>query len=98
MDPFLGFLGPLILMIKVLVTAYCLTGTTATGTYVHPGTVATDPSVIRLGRHMYVPGYGRGHAEDTGGAIKGRHIDVWMSSCSAARTWGRRWRRIRVFH
>jgi 3D (Asp-Asp-Asp) domain-containing protein len=70
--------------LRVLRTAYCLRGHTATGTYVHPGTVAVDPRIIRLGSRMYIPGYGRGRAEDTGSAVKGYHIDVWMSSCSAA--------------
>lgn len=84
------------MILTVLVTAYCLIGTTATGTHVHPGTVAVDPRIIRLGRHMYVPGYGRGHAEDTGSAVKGHHIDVWMRSCAAARRWGTRYRKIKV--
>jgi 3D (Asp-Asp-Asp) domain-containing protein len=70
--------------IRVLKTAYCLRGHTASGRYVHPGTVAVDPRIIRMGSRMYIPGYGRGIAEDTGSAIKGYHIDVWMSSCSAA--------------
>ena len=80
--------------LTVLATAYCLTGTTATGSYVHPGTVAVDPRVIRLGSHLRIPGYGYGHAEDTGAAIKGRRIDVWFSSCYRARLWGVR--RLRV--
>ena len=71
-------------------TAYCLKGRTATGTYVFPGTVAVDPRVIPLYTRMYIPGYGFGVALDTGGAIKGRRIDVWFSSCSRAITWGYR--------
>lgn len=70
--------------IRVLVTSYCLRGHTATGTLVHPGTVAVDPSLIRLGSRLYVPRYGSGRAEDTGGMIRGAHIDTWMSSCAAA--------------
>ncbi len=50
-------------------------GTTATGTTVQKGTVAVDPSVIPLGTRMYIPGYGDGVAEDTGGAIIGNIID-----------------------
>jgi 3D (Asp-Asp-Asp) domain-containing protein len=61
---------------------------------VHPGTVAVDPQVVRLGSHLWIPGYGRGHAEDTGGVIHGFHIDLWMGSCVAARRWGVR--RLRV--
>ncbi len=40
------------------------------------GVIAVDPRVINLGTKMYVPGYGFGTAADTGGAIKGRHIDL----------------------
>jgi 3D (Asp-Asp-Asp) domain-containing protein len=51
-------------------------GVTATGTTVQKGTVAVDPSVIPLGTRMYIPGYGYGVAEDTGGAIIGNIIDL----------------------
>lgn len=68
----------------MLQTAYCLTGHTFSGTRPHWGTVAVDPNVIRLGTWMHVPGYGRARAEDTGGAIKGYHIDVWVPSCAQA--------------
>ena len=51
-------------------------GMTATGTTVQKGTVAVDPSVIPLGTRMYIPGYGEGVAEDTGGAIIGNIIDL----------------------
>lgn len=78
----------------VLVTAYCLSGTTASGVPVQPGAVAVDPRVIPMYSHLRIPGYGRGRALDTGSAVKGRHIDVWMRSCSAARRWGVR--RVRI--
>jgi 3D (Asp-Asp-Asp) domain-containing protein/peptidoglycan hydrolase CwlO-like protein len=68
----------------VLVTGYCLTGTTATGLPVGPGIVAVDPSVIPLGTRMTIPGYGEGVAADVGGGVQGAHIDVWMASCSDA--------------
>ena len=51
-------------------------GTTATGTVVRKGTVAVDPRVIPLGTRMYIPGYGYGIAEDTGGAVVGNIIDL----------------------
>ena len=70
-------------------TSYCLTGTTATGTQAGPGSIAVDPTVIRLGSHLYVPGYGYGYAVDTGGAIKGTIVDLWLT-CDAAVRWGRR--------
>jgi 3D (Asp-Asp-Asp) domain-containing protein len=65
-------------------TAYCLSGHTRTGTTVHHGTIATDPGVIPLGSKVFVPGYGWGKAEDTGSAINGLHIDVWMKNCDEA--------------
>ncbi len=51
-------------------------GITRTGTGVYKGIIATDPTVIPLGTHMYVPGYGYGIAADTGGGVKGAHIDL----------------------
>lgn len=84
------------MILAVLATAYCLHGTTATGTWTRPGTIAVDPRVIPLGSVVYVPGYGRAIARDTGSAIKGARIDVWLSSCSRARSWGVRRLRIRV--
>lgn len=73
---------------EFVATAYCLNGTTATGHWTRPGTVAVDPRVIRLGSRVHVSGYGHGWARDTGSAIKGYRIDVWMGSCTAARRWG----------
>ncbi|MEX0683588.1 MAG: ubiquitin-like domain-containing protein [Dehalococcoidia bacterium] len=51
-------------------------GITATGTTVYKGIIATDPTVIPLGTRMFVPGYGYGIAADTGGGVKGAHIDL----------------------
>jgi 3D (Asp-Asp-Asp) domain-containing protein len=80
----------------VIVTAYCLTGVTASGAPAGPGVVAVDPSVIPLGARVHVPDWGDGRALDTGGAIRGLHVDVWMSSCQAARDWGVRRRVVTV--
>ena len=80
----------------VIASAYCVSGITATGTPVHPGTVAVDPRVIPLRSRLLIPGYGRGVALDTGGSIKGNRIDLWMGECSAARRWGVRRVRIHV--
>jgi 3D (Asp-Asp-Asp) domain-containing protein len=71
------------------VTSYCLTGTTFTGTQAGPGSIAVDPSVIKLGSHLYVEGYGFGWAVDTGGGIHGDAVDIWKT-CDAAIAWGRR--------
>ena len=58
--------------ITVSATGYSLSGTTATGLQVGYGVVAVDPSVIPLGTHMTIPGYGEAVAADTGGAVSGR--------------------------
>jgi len=50
--------------------------TTATGTILTHGTCAVDPKVIPLGTYFYVPNYGLCHAEDTGGAVKVKKIDL----------------------
>ena len=51
-------------------------GITRTGKRAGYGIIAVDPSVIPFGTSIYVPGYGIGVAEDTGGSIIGRHLDV----------------------
>lgn len=84
------------MILVVLATAFCLSGTTATGTHVAPGTIAVDPRVIPLHSRLVIPGYGRGVALDTGSAVKGAHIDVWFSSCARAIQWGARHIRITV--
>ncbi|MEW6226501.1 MAG: peptidoglycan DD-metalloendopeptidase family protein [Bacillota bacterium] len=72
-------------------------GITATGTRAHHGTVAVDPSVIPLGMKMYIPGYGYGVAEDTGGAIKGNRIDLFFDDVDEALQWGRKTVAVRLF-
>lgn len=66
--------------------------TTATGTKVHVGTIAVDPTVIPYGTKMYIVScdgkivYGEGTAEDCGPAIKNDRIDVFyhtFAECSA---------------
>lgn len=85
------------MILQVIATAYCLMGTTASGTQVAPGTIAVDPRLIPMHSIIHVPVYGRGRALDTGSAIKGSRIDVWMNSCSAARQWGVKRLTIRVW-
>lgn len=76
--------------ITVSATGYALPGHTATGLPVGWGVVAVDPSVIPLGTHMTIPGYGEAVAADTGGAIVGSTIDLWFPSTAQATAWGRR--------
>lgn len=77
-------------------TAYCVgcSGTTATGQDLRSNpnqkVIAVDPTVIPLGSKVWVEGYGTAIAGDTGGAIKGNKIDVFIPSQSAALEWGRK--------
>jgi 3D (Asp-Asp-Asp) domain-containing protein len=43
-------------------------------------TIAVDPSVIPLGSRVYIDGYGLFVAEDTGSAIKGQAVDIYLNS------------------
>ena len=77
-------------VLTVVATGYSLPGTTATGLPVGWGVAAVDPSIIPLGTHMNVPGYGDAVAADTGGAVVGNTIDLWFPSVAQANAWGRR--------
>jgi 3D (Asp-Asp-Asp) domain-containing protein len=70
--------------------AYHLPGHTASGLPVGMGVIAVDPTVIPLGTRVFVPGYGPAVAADTGSAIKGLIIDLWMPTTAQAQAWGRR--------
>lgn len=61
--------------------------TTAIGMRAGKGVIAVDPKVIKLRSRVYIPGYGKAVAGDTGGAIKGKIIDLGFED---ARTSG--WR------
>ncbi len=77
-------------LLTVVATGYDLPGRTSTGLPVGWGIVAVDPSVIPLGTHIVIPGYGEAVAADTGGAIVGSTIDLWFPSAAQAYAWGRR--------
>lgn len=75
----------------VSATAYTHTGNrTASGTVARVGVIAVDPKIIPMGTKVYVEGYGYAVAEDTGGAIKGSKIDVFMDTKAECINWGRR--------
>jgi peptidoglycan DL-endopeptidase CwlO len=76
--------------ITVTATGYSLGGATATGIPTGWGVAAVDPSVIPLGTHLTIPGYGEAVAADTGGSIVGATIDLWFPSEAQAGAWGRR--------
>lgn len=75
-------------------TAYCegCSGITANGTDIRSNpnlkVIAVDPRVIPLGTRVWVEGYGEAIAADTGGAIKGNKIDVFIPTEGQARQWG----------
>jgi 3D (Asp-Asp-Asp) domain-containing protein len=56
--------------------------------------IAVDPGLIPLGSHVYIPAYrhlGGGWfiAQDTGGAIRGRHVDVYRPAPASPDDLGR---------
>ncbi|MBT2571554.1 G5 and 3D domain-containing protein [Planococcus sp. ISL-110] len=85
-------------------TASCTgcSGITATGINLHanPGlkVIAVDPSVIPLGSKVWVEGYGNAIAGDTGGAIKGNKIDLFMANKSDALSFGRKQVKVRILN
>jgi len=62
-------------------------GITRLGWRATKGIIAVDPAVIPLRANMYVPGYGVGVAGDTGGAIRGRRIDLCYDEHNLAFWW-----------
>lgn len=74
-------------------TAYCLKGRMANGSGVRRGVVAADPRVLPLGTRIQLNAgsySGTYVVADTGGAVKGRILDIWVPSCSEAMRFGRR--------
>ena len=66
------------------------TGHTSVGLWPKRGIVAVDPRVIPYYTKLYIPGYGTAIAGDTGGAIVGTRIDLFMDSLHECYQWGRR--------
>ena len=84
--------------IKMLATSYSAAtsgkardhpeyGITRTGMQAGYGIVAVDPGVVDLRSQVYVPGYGRAIAGDTGGAILGKHIDLGFADDEPLPLW-----------
>lgn len=86
-------------------TAYCpcskccgkwANGITSTGTTATQGrTIAVDPKVIPYGTKVLI-GENEYIAEDCGGAIKGKRIDVYFDSHADALKFGRQVREIQI--
>lgn len=63
-------------------------GLTASGMKAKKGVVAVDTSVIPFGTELYIEGYGYAIAGDTGSAIKGNKIDVFLDDYEDAKKYG----------
>lgn len=71
---------------------------TASGQKVRVGGIAADLDVLPFGSIVLIPGYNGGkpcQVVDTGGAIRGNKLDVFMRTAHEAIHWGRR-RNVRV--
>ena len=64
---------------------------TASGIWPYEGVVAVDPRVIPLGSMVWIEGLGTFLAADTGSAIYGNRIDVYVQDYGRARQWGIRY-------
>jgi 3D (Asp-Asp-Asp) domain-containing protein len=74
-------------------TAYSLRGKTASGQYVSRGLIAADPRLLPLGTRVRLDAgawSGEYLVADTGGAIRGRKIDIWTPTSREALQFGRR--------
>lgn len=88
----MNFAGSALHMIATAYTGGCYgcSGVTASGTRAGFGVIAVDPHIIPLGSKLFVPGYGRAVAGDTGASIVGHRIDLGMNTQRAALQFGRR--------
>jgi len=76
-------------------TAYCKGTTTASGVAVRAGIAAADPKILPIGSVIQVDGIRAPYQGiytilDTGPAVQGREIDIYMWSCHEALDFGRR--------
>jgi 3D (Asp-Asp-Asp) domain-containing protein len=81
--------------LRFTATAYCKGTTTASGVNVRTGIAAADPDLLPVGSVIQVYKLGERYngiytIMDTGPAVQGRHIDIYMWSCNEALALGRR--------
>jgi 3D (Asp-Asp-Asp) domain-containing protein len=84
---------------RVTATAYCQAGKTQSGTRARSGIVAADPAVLPVGTILRIidgPTAGLYTVMDTGSAIKGRKIDIFIPNCERALKFGERSLRVRI--
>jgi 3D (Asp-Asp-Asp) domain-containing protein len=84
-------------------TAYCTGTMTAAGTKVRAGIVAADPDVLPMGSVIALRALNSGHrgvytVMDTGSAIRGRRIDIYIRSCREAIRFGRQPVEVTLLH
>jgi 3D (Asp-Asp-Asp) domain-containing protein len=82
-------------------TAYCKGETTASGVGVRTGIAAADPAILPVGSVVRLetpnPRYsGVWTIMDTGPAVRGRSVDLYLWSCKEASQFGRRGVRLTV--
>ena len=81
-------------------TAYCQGTVTSSGVHVRRGLVAADPAVLPMGATIRIEHSGRYDGiytvMDTGPKVRGRHVDVYVDDCVAAKRFGRRSVRVTV--
>jgi 3D (Asp-Asp-Asp) domain-containing protein len=74
-------------------TAYSLRGRTASGRPVSRGVIAADRRVLPIGTRVRLEAgsySGEYLVADTGGAVRGRKIDIWVPNSGEAMRFGRR--------
>lgn len=80
--------------VRMTATAYCDKGITDGGVRTRRGIIAADPRLLPIGTVVRIDGLGARTqtyvVSDTGSAVKGRHVDIFMPSCRAAKRFGRR--------
>lgn len=70
---------------------------TRSGTTVRWGVVAVDPRVIPLGSRLLIEGFDEVFiAEDTGGGVRGNHVDIFFPDYAAAVRFGVQYRNVTV--
>ena len=74
---------------------------TSTGTMPKHGTMAADPKRVPYGTKVFVPGYGLGQIEDTGGALrkdkKNIRIDIFVKTYKEAIQFGKQTMEIKIY-
>lgn len=87
--------------VRFSATAYCKGEITAAGTAARTGIAAADPTLLPVGSVVRVDDLGPRYngiytVMDTGPAVQGRELDLYMWSCNEALAFGRRQARLTV--